>query len=185
ASGTEHLYGLIQAIKNRHKIEISYRKFNDSETTRRVVTPYALKECRGRWYLLGYENGLKTFGLERIQHFTILHEHFRLENVPPVDELFRNSFGIILREDLPVEKIVLAFDQYDGAYLKSFPLHHSQKILTDNDKECVIQLELKITSDFIMEILSRSNSLQVIAPQSLKEHIHRIFEKAAERNKTI
>lgn len=182
AHGTEHLYGLIHAIKNRYKVEISYRKFNETVTTQRIVAPYALKECRGRWYLLGNENGLKTFGLERIHNFTVLREHFRQEKALPVDELFRNSFGIIQREDLPVEKIVLAFDQYDGAYLKSFPLHHSQRVITDNDQECVIQLELKITSDFIMEILSRSNSLRVIAPQSLKEHIHQIFENAAKRN---
>lgn len=182
ASGTEHLYGLIYAIKNKLKVEIRYKKYHEATASVYMIEPYALKECRGRWYLLGMKDVLKTFGLDRIEDFTILREHFRQDNALQVEKLFLESFGIILREDLPVEKVVLAFDRYDGAYLKSLPLHHSQKILIDNENEFVIELKLKITSDFIMELLSRSNSLWVIAPQSLREHIHGIFEKAENRN---
>lgn len=182
ASGTEHLYKLIHAIKNKQKVEVRYRKYHELTASTRIIEPYVLKECRGRWYLIGKEDRLKTFGLDRIEDLAILQEHFRQENTLQVNELFQDSFGIIQREDLPVEKVVLAFDQYDGDYLKSLPLHHSQKVLTDNEDEFVIELKLKITSDFIMELLARSNSLRIIAPQSLKKHIHQIFQEATKRN---
>ncbi len=187
ASGTEYLYELIHTIKNRFRISIFYRKFGEMVPSQRVVEPHALKEFRGRWYLLGHEkmqpNKLKTYGLDRIVSLTVLPEHFRWQEEIQVERLFRNSFGIILPENQPAEDIILAFDRYDGAYLKSLPLHSSQQIIKDDDEEFVIQLKLKITSDFIMELLSRSNSLRVIAPQSLKEHVRHIFEAAAKRNK--
>lgn len=187
ASGTEHLYGLIHAIKNRFRISISYRKFGETGPSQRVVEPYALKEFRGRWYLLGYEkqrsDKLKTFGLDRMVSLTILPEHFRWQEEIRVEKLFRDSFGIVLPENQQAEDIILAFDRYDGAYLKSLPLHSSQQILKDDGEEFIIQLKLKITSDFIMELLSRSNSLRVLAPQSLKEHIRHIFREGAIRNK--
>ena len=185
--GTEYLYGLIHSIKKRFRISIAYRKFGEAVPSQRIVEPYALKEFRGRWYLLGYENleldKLKTFGLDRIADLVVLQEHFKWREDIRIEELFQYSFGIILQEYQPIEDIILAFDQYDGAYLKSLPLHFSQQIIKDNENEFIIQLKLKITSDFIMELLSRSNSLRVIAPQSLKEHIQRIFENAVKRNR--
>lgn len=186
-SGSEHLYGLIHAIKNRFRIHIAYQKFGEPAASQRIVEPYALKEFKGRWYLLGYErqqaSKLKTFGLDRIVNLAILQEHFKWQEEVAVEKLFRDSFGIILQENLPTENIILAFDRYDGAYLKSLPIHSSQQIIKEDENEFIIQLKLKITSDFIMELLSRSNSLRVLAPQSLKEHIQRIFEDAAKRNK--
>lgn len=185
-SGTEYLYGLIHAIKNRFRIGISYRKFGESVPSQRIVEPCVLKEFRGRWYLLGYEkqrpDKLKIWGLDRVVSLAILQEHFKRREEIQINSLFRNSFGIVLQEDLPVENIVLAFDRYDGAYLKSLPLHSSQQIIKEDENEFVIRLKLQITSDFIMELLSRSNSLRVIAPQSLKEHVRQIFEAAAKRN---
>ncbi|HJF71476.1 MAG TPA: WYL domain-containing protein [Butyricimonas virosa] len=187
ASGSEYLYGVIHAITNQLRINISYQKFGETTAFERIVEPYVLKEFHGRWYLLGYEKvrpeKLKTFGLDRITNLSILTEHFRRREGLKMEELFRDSFGIVLEEEQPVEDITLAFDRYDKAYLKSSPLHPSQQIIKEDENGFVIQLKLKITSDFIMELLSRSNSLQVIAPQSLKEHIRHIFEAGVKRNK--
>ena len=73
--GTEFLTPLIHAIKRSLIVEFTYVKFNNSVSRSRSVMPYALKEGRGRWYLLAIEIGenvrhagvIKSWGLDRIR----------------------------------------------------------------------------------------------------------------------
>lgn len=46
-----------------------------------------------------------------------------------------------------------------------------------------VTLRLKITNDFVMAILSRSSSVEILAPQSLKDRMNAIWAAALERNK--
>lgn len=183
--GTQHLYSLVYAIKNSFRISFLYRKFGSDEFSLRELEPYAVKECRGRWYLIGRTKGLidlKTYGLDRIDNLVISDETFPKDNTIDVPEKFRYSYGIYSSDEYPVEDVILSFDARDGSYLKSLPLHHSQEVITDNKDEFVIRLRLKITLDFIMELMSRSWSLKVIEPLSLREQIHSICKSALERN---
>ena len=44
--GTEHLYGVLHAIKNQIQIKFVYQKYWEDELTERIVEPYALKEFK-------------------------------------------------------------------------------------------------------------------------------------------
>ena len=99
-----------------------------------------------------------------------------------VKELFRDCYGIWNQPDIPVEEIVLKYDALDGKFLKSVPLHHSQQVLVDNADEFRIKVRLRITNDFVMELLSRSRSLEVISPLHLRERVRKIYEEALKRN---
>lgn len=183
--GTQHLHLLIQAIKNSQRIHFSYLKFGTDEPSFRELEPYAVKECRGRWYLIGHikeQRDLKTYGLDRITDLAVSHEKFTKDSAIDVAEKFKYSYGIYSSEEYPIEDVVLSFDARDGSYLKSLPLHHSQEVITDNEDEFVIKLRLRITLDFIMELMSRSWSLKVIEPLSLRKEIHAICKSALERN---
>ena len=46
--GTENLYGLLHAIKNKVQISFTYLKFWEDNISLRVAEPYALKEFRNR-----------------------------------------------------------------------------------------------------------------------------------------
>jgi predicted DNA-binding transcriptional regulator YafY len=72
--GMENLPTLIYAIKNSLVTEFFYRKYDNSSQRTRRVEPYALKEFKGRWYLLAMEidgkleerDCIKTWGDDRI-----------------------------------------------------------------------------------------------------------------------
>jgi predicted DNA-binding transcriptional regulator YafY len=72
--GTENLYGLLHAIKNKLKIKYTYHKFWDEEFSQRLVEPLALKEFKNRWYIIANDdkdNEIKTFALDRISELEI------------------------------------------------------------------------------------------------------------------
>jgi predicted DNA-binding transcriptional regulator YafY len=186
--GTQYLFVLIHAIKNTLRIRFSYEKFQGETLSERHLEPYALKECRGRWYLVGRIAGqtdMKSYGLDRISNLVSTDEEFKRDASVDIAEKFRNSYGIYSSDEYPVEEVILSFDAEDGRYLKSLPLHYSQEIVKDTAEEFVIKLRLKVTPDFIMEIVSRSWSLKVIAPTTLREQICGIYQDALKRNKNV
>lgn len=183
--GSGNLPQLMDAIRNNYYVEFDYTLFrHNDEVIHKKVAPHFLKESRQRWYLLAMDDGiLKLFGIERISNLSSLAtEPFVRDESIDVDNLFRDSFGIWNQTDFPVEDIVLSYNALDGKYLKSMPLHHSQTVLVDTDKEFIIRVRLRITNDFVMELLSRSESLAVIEPLSLRERINGIYKNAIRRN---
>lgn len=176
---------LLKAIKFSHPVAFTYIYVREGGITRaKRVLPHYLKEDQQRWYLLAYDGGvLKTFSTSCIRQLRILTEETFERNMNiPVDDLFKECYGIWNQPDLPVEDIELSYDALDGSFLKSVPLHHSQEIIVDNDAEFRIRLRLRITNDFVMALLSRSRSLTVIKPLHLRERVRKVYEEALKRN---
>lgn len=181
ALGTENIYGLLHAIQNCFIVIFTHTKYWEDIVTQRTVKPYALKEFKGRWYILAEDLGdkrIKTFGLDRITNLELTQKPFSFPEDFVSDEYFRDCFGIITDETIPVEEIVLSFDEVQARYIKSFPLHHSQKEIESDNGEYTIQLKLRPSIDFIMEVLSHGDKVRVVKPDSLKQGIRNILSNS-------
>ena len=149
-----------------------------------VAEPYFLKQSQNRWYLVAMDGGvLKCFELGRFSSFRMLEEEFIRDEGVRSEELFRDCFGIWDDPRMPVEDIRLRFSALDGRFIKTLPLHSSQRIVEETDEYVEVSLRLKITNDFVMALLSRSASLQVLSPHSLKSRLTTTWAEALERNK--
>lgn len=184
--GTDLLVPLIRAIKKGSPVRFRYQKYGEDKPTTRQVYPYAVKENRNRWYLLGIETGqdfLKSFGLDRLSQLEILSGEFKKDSTIDIRGKYKDSFGIVEIPETPVEEVILSFNRSDGEYLKSLPIHHSQKIIQNDPSkdEIRISLHIKITEDLVLELLSRGKSLKVIQPQYLKEEICAVYREALDR----
>ena len=178
--GTENLYGILHAIKNKLEIAFEYQKFWDDEPSIRAVAPYALKEFKNRWYILakdGKDGNIKSFALDRLTNFEITNKKFVFPGNYNVEEHYRYCFGIMSPNDEAPKEIVLSFKPDRGKYIKTLPLHETQQVLIDNDKELQIKLNLYVTTDFIIELLSHGENVKVLKPESLAKEI-----KAAHQN---
>ncbi|MFD2518349.1 helix-turn-helix transcriptional regulator [Salinimicrobium flavum] len=178
--GTDHLYGLLHAIKNRLQVSFDYEKYSENDSRRRTVEPIAIKEARNRWYLLAREAegiSVKSFGLDRISELELSHRKFEAIEYD-VEKEYRHSFGIINGIDVSPQNIVLSFTPTEGKYVKSLPLHHSQKLVKETTKETVFSYNLIPTYDLRMEILSYGDQVKVIEPESFREEVKKQLEAA-------
>jgi predicted DNA-binding transcriptional regulator YafY len=181
-SGTEHLFGLIHAIKNTFKIKFIYSKYDSSATSIRQVEPYALKEFKNRWYIVAKDlsdETVKSFALDRMNQLEITTVPFHYPSNFDIEEYYRYSFGIIGPNGGVPTEVILSFDPIQGKYIKSLPLHSSQELIVENNTEIQVKLKLCITDDFIMELLSFSDSVKVIRPKALVNLIKTAHENAA------
>lgn len=182
---SEWLMPLVKAIHDLHPVEFDYVDYRNGCSEKHFsVLPHYLKESNQRWYLLAYDGAvMKTFGVDRIRRLCVLeNETFERNTDISVDDLFSDCYGLWNDPAIPVEDIELRYDALDGRFVKSAPIHHSQRILADTPDELRISLRLRITNDFVMELLSRSRSLEVVKPQHLRERIRHIYKEALGRN---
>lgn len=181
ASGLEHLDGMIKAIKNNNFVSFLYTKHLEGKAEKKIVEPYALKEFRNRWYLLANEKDkgnfqMKAFGLDRISNVSFTHSVFKKKDVD-IEAMFVNSFGIISTLDQEPTTVLLSFDPKQSMFVKSLPIHHSQKILLDTDNAFTIALTLVPTYDFYQELLTHSERLLSIEPSSVHSEYLKILQK--------
>lgn len=180
---------LLKAIRKRNPIEFDYTLVrHNGKIVHKRLMPHFLKESQYRWYLIGYDTDgkLKSFGVDRISAINILEDtQFLRDEHIDIPALFRDSYGIWNNPEDPVEEIVLKYDSVDGVFVKTLPLHHSQQILSEDETGITVKLRLRITNDFVMELLSRSRSVEVVAPQTLRTRLYNTLRQAAERNKPI
>jgi predicted DNA-binding transcriptional regulator YafY len=141
------------------------------EITQRTVKPIAIKESQHRWYLIAQDNkngSIKNFGLDRIADLKISADKFK-PIVFNVEKNYEHAFGIETYE--PVQKVVLEFSWQQGNYIKSFPLHTSQKIISDTADALVIELYIHPTNDIVMELMRYSSEVKILEPKSLQKKI--------------
>lgn len=178
--GSEHLLGVLHSIRNNLKLRFSYHSFEGEETTDRNIEPYALKEFRYRWYIVGKDlkdNKIKTFGLDRITELTISKQKFEPPTGFNVNDYYKHCFGII-SPNAPEPSIVeLEFKPKQGRFIKSLPLHESQQIITDTPEGLVVRLKVYLTYDFVMELLSYGGNVKVTKPAKLKEQVRLAHEE--------
>jgi len=179
--GTENLYGLLHAIKNKFQITFLYQKFWEDETTFRTTEPYALKEFKNRWYVLANDlkdRKVKSFALDRLTDLEITKKKFQHPIDFDVNEHFKHCFGIVSANEEKPQEIILSFNSFQGKYIKSLPFHESQEILKDNEDELIVKLTLFVTHDFFMEILSLGENVKVLHPDSLINDLKTTYENA-------
>lgn len=183
--GSDNIPVFISAIKEHRVVEFDYTLVRKGDKViSKKVKPHFLKESLGLWYLLALDehDALRSYGIDRMQNIHITDTTFKQDESIDPDSLFKHSYGIWDDPSIPIEDIELSYSPLDGKFIKTTPLHSSQKILADNDSEFRISLRLRITNDFVMALLSRSASLTVIKPLSLRARIRDIYKDAIERN---
>jgi len=177
SSGTEHIYGIIHAIQNKYILNFTHQKHWEDFNTLREVKPIAVKESQQRWYLVALDQKdekVKTFGLDRIFHLKVADTKFK-PIAYNVEKEFQHAFGVETYE--AAEKVVLEFSKQQGNYIKTFPLHESQRIVEESEDSVILEFFIHTTNDIKMELLKYGSDVKVLSPISLQNEIkNRISE---------
>ena len=177
--GLELFRELLSACSSKKIVSFSYHKFGTDNASGRTVHPLALKESRGRWYLVAVDTKdsvLKTFGLDRIGDIDISTTSFREKYNINIEEEFKFAFGVINSSDSKPQKIILSLTYEQGQYLINYPLHHSQTTIKEAPNEVVLQLYLLVTYDLVMELMSYGENVKVVQPKILINELQLRFE---------
>ena len=181
-SGREWLEPILQALQNNLQIELEYENFFGVKFTGKV-NPLCVKLFKRRWYVFCEvgKDRKRIFSLDRVKSLTLIESNFIYpKHFVPAD-YFRDVFGIVVGTTGKIENIVIrAYAELPG-YLRSLPMHHSQHELSTSKEYTDFSLRLVPTFDFIQELLSHRDQLEVISPESLREEISNLITNMKNR----
>ena len=98
------------------------------------------------------------------------------------EEFFCSCFGIIVGDEEP-QLIQLKVDAFQANYLRSLPLHHSQKVVEQTKDYTIFSYFLRITYDLRQEILALGDTVEVLYPKELRKEMAHIGKAMAAKNK--
>jgi predicted DNA-binding transcriptional regulator YafY len=181
--GLEWISDIVDAMKSHTMVRLAYQSFERNEPKEHWVEPYHLREYQNRFYLIGKslntkEGKILTFGLDRIVNLWPTNKTFDEKNFDQAD-YFKHVLGISAPELTP-EKIILSFSPQQAKYIISQPLHTSQVIIKNNEKECRISIELVVNFELIRLLLGYGSSVKIISPKNLAERIINEAEKVVQ-----
>lgn len=172
-SAREFLATVIDALKEFHQIKFTYQPYSRTNATSDIVVePYFLKIFRQRWYVTGRnikEDKIKTYALDRMRDVNVLQDVFEIPADFNFDEYTKYSYGIIFSQG-EVKNVSIKTDSRQAKYLRALPLHHSQQEMI-HDTYSIFNYRLRITPDFVQELLSYGPNIMVIEPPELKAMI--------------
>lgn len=178
--GLEYLPEILKSIKDRRIIRLVHQTYYSEKPRKFKLEPYLLKEYQNRWYLIALVRGMnefRTFAIDRIESLEVLTVTFKRDKSIDVRENFKNVVGLVYSIN-ELEEVELSFTPFQGNYIKSLPLHHSQKIIVDNDEEFRVSLNVIPNYELTQKILMHGNNVKVIKPAWLAEEVKKTLKEA-------
>lgn len=190
---------LFIAISQKQVIELHYHTFVSPDAVKRIVFhPYLLKEYNRRWYAIGAaddDGKILTFSLDRMVKIVPLTAQKYLEPSEGLAERFEDIVGVTYLDGSPVYQIVFWADDTEMHYIKTKPIHESQRNLT-NEKAmrlreenpalkggAFFRIDCKYNYELIRELASFGNGVVVLSPSEIRDKIiKRIKEMAVSYN---
>ena len=175
-SDGESLHKFIDAMKRGVRVRVSYRRYGVEEASSAMkVDPVFVKLFNKRWYALVKfpepTANLFTLAFDRIVALEVTDEKFEYDKDFVPAEWFRDCFGIVRDQEVPVERVLLRAYGREVNYMRDLPLHPSQREVVCTEEYADFELTLSPTADFFSPLLSRGATLKVLEPEWLAEEI--------------
>ena len=189
-AGLEYLDTILHAIKTNHRIRMGYQKFG-KEGYVKTVCPYALKLFHQRWYLLALNDAdqMRIYALDRMTLMELTDELFAMPAHFSPQDYFSEYYGV-LTDNTPMAHVVVRAHNRLRNYLRTLPLHHSQRelqsgSLTHADSPATaftdFSYDIRPTADFLGELLSHGDGIEVLEPQDLREKMRQMTAETLKR----
>ena len=190
-SGNDYLLEVLKAMREDRVLAITYQDYYDKEPRDILLEPYCVRMFRQRWYVIGVmeneseqeepaeltnQGRIRRYALDRVVKLEQTYATFKMPQGFSVDSYFADAFGIIVEpEEYDVETIHLkVYDiNHRREYLRSLPLHHSQREIEQTTNYSVFELRLAPTYDFVQVILAMGNEVEVLAPEYVRCEIRK------------
>ena len=182
-AGKQYLQPIINGMKQGYKLQMTYHKFGQQESYTITIEPYAIKVFKQRWYLLAKNpkrEAPTVYALDRVKQLMETEETFQFPEDFNTEAFFRDCYGVMNTDD-KAQRIVIRANAPYMNYVRTLPLHHSQKEIKTTDQYADFEFYLKPTFDFRQELLAQGHDVEVLLPAQLREEMKEMLEKMLSR----
>lgn len=181
--GLEHLTPLSNAINNEQVLEIQYKTFRSDEIQTHTFHPYYLKQYNSRWFLLGLNAEINVptwnLALDRIISIKEINLDYIKTNIN-WEDYFHDFIGVTKITNMEVQEVKLRFNPSAANYVRTKPLHPTQKA-KENNGFLDVRINVIPNKELEKVILSFGDTVEVIAPKDLRTRIADSLHRATKQ----
>lgn len=169
--GLEWIEVIRKAIVAKKAICITYQSFKAREASTFCFSGYLLKEYRNRWFVLGKSHArnlpLLTLALDRIktieQHEDAYRENTQIDLATYYDDLL----GVTKSPGQQSSEVIFWVDSANAPYVVTKPLHHTQKIMKEQEDGTIFSIRVIMNFELERELLGFGAKMRVLGPRML------------------
>ena len=188
-SAQYHLTELLAAMRENRCVKITYQSFASEAPFDLVLQPLFVKLYDRRWYLYASkpsDEKIKLYALDRMHAVKTQDKQF----VFPVDfdpETYtHNAFGVAIYDEIPPCTIRIRARAGLAAYLRTLPLHHSQREVETTNRYADFEYFVAPTQEFYLKLMSYGWQVEVLSPERVRTSMYwRIMKAAVIYDKTL
>ena len=172
-SGEKFLAPIIEAMRDKCVLQMTYQGFGKPRPYTFPIEPYCLKMFKQRWYVLVYApdiDKMRVYGLDRIHAIEPTKKKYQLPDDFDAEVYFKDAYGVtVLDDQQEPQKIVISIDEDQANYLRTLPLHPSQKEIGPINGYPAFSFYLYPADEFLRELYAYGSDLEVHEPKWLRE----------------
>ena len=172
-------------MRRNRALTITHRGFGKPEPTTFDIEPYCLKVVKRRWYVVArspYYSQLnrnkgrqpadvyRVYALDRITDIQENGATFRMNEDFDADRYFEGCCGVITGDEQPRRIVVKAYWGF-ADYLRTLPLHESQREMGSEDGATFFEYYVKPTYDFYQLLMAQGAQVEVVSPDDVREQM--------------
>jgi predicted DNA-binding transcriptional regulator YafY len=168
-TGERILFDLHRAIKTRRRVLMRYFTASRRIWSERTVDPYHLRNVRGEWYLIAFDElrrNVRFFHIGRIASWTVLDGTFIVAPGFSLENWLGQAFQFE-RGNKPV-KVAIRFDAVQAPYIRERAWHETQTIRDLPDGGLVIRFITGGIDEVKRWVLQYGRHAKVLEPRKLK-----------------
>ena len=186
--GLEYITDLHNAIMNKVPIVITYKSFRSAEAQTFCFSPYILKEFRNRWFVFGDRHDftytpLCNLALDRIEGISAAPtgERYLKDSDFHPSTFFKDMIGVTRNVESSVEHVTFIASATEAPYIKTKPLHQSQReIEAREDGSVLFSIDVILNHELERDLLGYGEGITVLSPDGLVEKLHKRLAETLE-----
>lgn len=177
--GTEFISDLHNAISYKKIINVKYQSFKNPDSSNFKLHPYFLKQYNNRWFLFAWNpkyESITNLALDRIIEVKELKDSYKEIKVD-IDDYFEDLIGVTIPQNEQPKKINIQVDNDLYNYIKTKPIHGSQRKIKKTRKHTTIEIEVFINYELKAKLFSYMDKIKIVKPKSLALEMKKIANK--------
>ncbi len=183
-TGLQFIEAIKKAIFGKYVIALTYETFKE-EKMNINFHPYLLKEYNNRWFVLGFTNkkegqygNIGLYALDRIKKTKKTEIRYRKPDKKELSSYFANIYGVTNMPEQEVHNVLIKVSKFRSNYLKTKPIHPSQKLYKEEVDYDFFTFKLKVNNELISLFLGFGKDLEVLEPVYFRTQLKNALQVA-------
>lgn len=188
-SAQHHLTELLSAMRENRCVQVTYQPFAAEAPFALILQPLFVKLYDRRWYLYANKPSdvkIKLYALDRMHAVNVQKERFVLPADFDPEAYTRNAFGVAIYDEIPPCTIRIRVNGGLAAYLRTLPLHASQREVETTNRYADFEYFVAPTPEFFLKLMSYGWQIEVLSPERVRASmLWRIMKAAVIYDKSL